>query len=359
MKTKLFITSLFLFSFFFYTVHAQTYRIAVIPKGEKKWGYMNLKGKLIVPPHSWIGLPCAKDGTVLTTKTGFKTTPDLLFDKDGNEIIPEVKIKLISDQWSGEIFGFSGSMLRQRKGGEWGAINSRGKLTVPFIYSELTEFDAGYALGKREKKFYVLDTDGNETLIEKNNEITYIKHFSEGLAPIELKGNRYGFVDTLGKIVIEPEYSTVGYFSGGFAWVRVKNKTIGFINKKGEWIIKPQFARVKKGFDEESGMSMVKMKSSDAHWSYVDTTGKMHYFKLAEEHFEFSEGLVMGRLNDKYGYLNNKDEWSITPVFDAVANFNNGYAPVKTGKYWGVINTKGEWVLQPIYKQVGKVVKIE
>ncbi len=367
MKTKLFFTGFFLLSFFYYTVNAQTYRIAVIPKGEKKWGYMNLKGELIIPPQWYLGLPCTKDGTVLTTETGFKTTPKLLFDKDGNEIIPEVKIKLLNTDWEmseeklgfkDEILGFSGGMLRQKKAGKWGAINSRGKLTIPFIYSELTEFDAGYALGKREKKFYVLDSDGNETLIERNNEITYIKHFTEGLAPIELNNKRFGFVDTLGKIVIEPEYITVGYFSGGYTWVRVRNNTLGFINKKGEWIIEPRFAKVK-GFDRDAGMALVKNSLSESYWSYVDTTGKVSSFKVADQYFGFSEGLAIAKLNSKYGYLNNTGVWEIMPFFDDAQPFINGYAAVKMGKRWGLINKKGEWVLQPEYKAIGEVVVVK
>ena len=359
MKTKSFIIGLFLFSFIFPTMQAQTYRIAVIPKGEKKWGYMNLKGEIIVSPQSWIGYPSTKYGTVLTTPTGFTTSRKTLYDKDGNEIITEIKVKLYSNQWSGEVYGFVGDMLRQKQDGKWGAMNSKGKITVPLVYDELTDFDSGYALGKRDKRFYVVDTDGNETPIERNDEITYIKQFSEGLAQIELNNKRFGFVDTLGKIVIEPEYFSVGNYSGGFAWVRVMNKTIGFINKRGEWIIEPQFDVVKKGFDKESGMSMVQNNSLDTYWSFVDTTGKIHDFKLAEKYYDFSEGLALGRLNKKYGYLNNKGVWAIMPVFDGATDFNNGYAAAKLGKHWGIINKKGEWVLQPEYKAIGEVVKIE
>ena len=106
---------------------------------------------------------------------------------------------------------------------------------------------------------------------------------------------------------------------------------------------------IKFGFDKESGMSMVKKKSSGVWW-YVDTTGKMYYFKLADLHFDFSEGLAKGGINDKYGYLNNKGEWEIVPAFNDVKKFRNGFAAAKMGNRWGLINKKGEWVLQPEYK---------
>lgn len=62
------------------------------------------------------------------------------------------------------------------------------------------------------------------------------------------------------------------------------------------------------------------------------------------------ETATTGQLG-KWGYINKRGEFVITPQFDGAASFKNGLAPVKigdldSGKY-GYINTSGEFVATP------------
>ncbi len=358
MKTKMLFTSLFLFSFFFHTLNAQTYRVAVSSKDPAKSGYVDLNGELIFQASYYYYYPYTTEGTALVASK--RMNKFNLFDKMGNEIIPEIKIKIYVDTWVMPVkpHVYNDGMLKVTLNGKWGGLNSKGKLTVQPVYDRLTDFYDGYALGERDKVFYVVYKNGRETLIENNEAITYIKHFSDGLAPIETNGKRFGFVDTLGKIVIAPQFITVGYFSGGYAWARTKNKKIGYINKNGDWIINPRLA-VANNFDVESGLAMIQARSDDSHWLYIDTTGKVRSFSLADKNYRFSEGLAIGRKDKKVGYLNTKGEWAIEPQFDIARHFINGYAAVKVKGLWGLINKAGDWILQPEYKFVGDVAVIK
>jgi hypothetical protein len=108
-----------------------------------------------------------------------------------------------------------------------------------------------------------------------------------------------------------------------------------------------------------SGMAMVKMKSGQNQFDYIDMTGTIRTFDKTEETFAFSEGLAMGKNGEKYGFLNNKGDWEIMPLYDNITSFTNGYASVKLNGSWGLIDKKGNTVLQPAYKYVGPVVIIE
>ena len=52
---------------------------------------------------------------------------------------------------------------------------------------------------------------------------------------------KWGFVNTSGKVVIQPKYLNPGFFSEGLAGVTDNFGNSGFINKKGEWALSPKY----------------------------------------------------------------------------------------------------------------------
>lgn len=66
-----------------------------------------------------------------------------------------------------------------------------------------------------------------------------IGNFTEGLAKVRI-GDRYGFLDTYGKVVIPVELEYCEAFNHGLAMIRKDDKW-GAINKKGELVIDVKF----------------------------------------------------------------------------------------------------------------------
>lgn len=52
---------------------------------------------------------------------------------------------------------------------------------------------------------------------------------------------------------------------------------------------------------------------------------------------------------NKYGYVNEKEEWIIEPIFDEVIDFERGVAIVKRGEKYGIIDTKGQIIIDFLY----------
>ena len=74
----------------------------------------------------------------------------------------------------------------------------------------------------------------------------------------------------------------------------------GFIDKLGKWVINPQFDNVCEFAD--NGMAAVKI---DNQWGFIDTTGSfviLPQFKMVGEFS--SNGLAAVCVNDKWGYIN-------------------------------------------------------
>src|SRR5262245_41153462 len=91
--------------------------------------------------------------------------------------------------------------------------------------------------------------------------------FSEGLAAVELTG-RWGFIDASGKVVVEPQYSWANRFSEGLARVRIGAERYGkwgFIDRSGQMVIEPQFVDVIGGgdglYDFHDGFAVIEVGS--------------------------------------------------------------------------------------------------
>jgi TonB family protein len=126
--------------------------------------------------------------------------------------------------------------------------------------------------------------------------------FSGSLACVRI-GNKYGFMDKTGAIVIPLKYEKAYPFSEGLAAVSI-NGQWGFIDTKREEIIAPQF-------------------------------------EFAEN---FSEGLAAVEKNGKWGYIDRKGKLLIDPIFRSAGSFENGLARVFTQDSSGLIDQKGKQI---------------
>jgi hypothetical protein len=127
-----------------------------------------------------------------------------------------------------------------------------------------------------------------------------------------MMGEKWGFIDIKGELIIDTKFDGAGSFSEGIANVKKEGKW-GFIDKKGDYVISPQF--------------------DDARW--------------------FSEGLAPIKIGDKWGYIyrtENRINRIIEPRFEDVAAFSEGIAGVKIGDKWGFIDKKGKIIIEPKLK---------
>jgi hypothetical protein len=173
----------------------------------------------------------------------------------------------------------------------------------------------------------------------------------------------WGFIDTQGRVVIEPRFVMVGLFSDGLASFRDKrfSDPWGYIDKIGKVVIEPQFdaaedfrngvARV--GFATLKGklLSMVADVGLECDYKFIDRTGK---FVPEPSPLHYATGepgeLIPFRKGDVAGYLNAKGEVVIQPQFQVASAFSEGLACVCKEGLFGYIDTRGEWVIPPRFQ---------
>ncbi|MBI5108320.1 MAG: WG repeat-containing protein [Rhodocyclales bacterium] len=166
------------------------------------------------------------------------------------------------------------------------------------------------------------------------------KTFSEGLAAVRIEG-RYGFIDTTGKVVIDPRFQNAGFFTGGYAEIRLNNAS-GIIDRAGELVVSPQFARIipfvgdtfiaqpflNKQRQASSGNERLEAITGPAALSSYNDSGLFHARKgwLSDQKLKFSifdkpeRGLIWAGTKDKnyediWGLLRADGTWQVTPRY--------------------------------------------
>ena len=163
-------------------------------------------------------------------------------------------------------------------------------------------------------------------------------------------GQLYGYINAVGEIVIEPQFTLAGEFSEGMATVSYDGKTTGFINQIGELVIEPRFSYAGQFIQ---GLAIVALPGVDADApflsAYIDRTGR---FVFGEQRFysaePFSEGLAaVSPDGERYGYIDLLGTLVIEPQFAYAEPFSEGLAPAQVGDLVGYIDRTGAFVFEP------------
>ncbi|MDX1940183.1 MAG: WG repeat-containing protein, partial [Saprospiraceae bacterium] len=174
------------------------------------------------------------------------------------------------------------------------------------------------------------------------HEETILKRIEFGLLHVYPKPNerdgKFGYVNTIGEIVIPYEYDEAYDFKEGFAIVK-KGDTIGFIDKLGKIVIPFQFQDAS-NFD--GGVAKVK---KGIKWGIIDKTGTSLTSFEYDEMSDFSEGLARVRKENKWGFIYKMGKVAIPIEYDEAYDFSEGLARVRKASKFGFINQLGETII--------------
>lgn len=191
---------------------------------------------------------------------------------------------------------------------------------------------------------------------------------------------KYGYVDTLGQIIVAPAYDYGRRFHNGFAGVERAGKW-GAVDRRGREIVPAKWDCLE-NFEEGVAIGAI---GRPYHWRYslIDTAGRITPIKYDYCAKRFSCGLaVVGKgtyeadlsqgipkgltaedmlqeFKGKHGYIKPDGRLAIPLQYDAADDFSeNGLAPVgMQGKYynkWGFIDTTGRMVIPCNYFYAGQ-----
>lgn len=169
------------------------------------------------------------------------------------------------------------------------------------------------------------------------------------------KNNQYGFIDSTGNIIVQPEFNFASHFSENVCLVGNKidefhfninnqdyfHNEFSYIDIKGNLLF--PFIKYYFGREFSEGLAFV-YHEKERKWGVINKNAELEIPFILEncDYSKFSEGLSKVKGNNKWGYINKKGELIIPYQFDEAGHFQNGYALVKESNKKFFINHNGE-----------------
>jgi hypothetical protein len=225
-----------------------------------------------------------------------------------------------------------------RVGGLYGYLDRRGKWVAEPLLDDGWFFSEGMAAARWKNLW---------GYVEKSGRLLFwywecASHFQGGLAPVK-KGGKWGCIDRLCQIVIEPRFSFISGFHAKISLARTDGP-YGFIDRTGKWVLAPRFEGA--GIFSEG---MCSVTYGGCH-GYVNDLGRLVIEPRFEAAWGFHEGLAAVQLKGKWGYINQDGDLVVRPCYDYAGPFGEGLAQVgdwgKKGNFltgaFGFVDQQGE-----------------
>ena len=316
-----------------------------------KYGFMNAKGKLIIPA-SYTEVGPFQDGLAVVSK-------DELFG------IIDKKNQLVIDFQFDEVSEFVNNRAIVRQGEKYGVINRSGKWIFPLEFDDIS-------LGSNQ--LYTVVKEGVTSLYNLNFEAASMRtemvesNFSKSMSSkhpefeligeLDRKSNRavvklagqLNYIDSLGTIILTTPLEwfadalNVAKFSNGVAVFRKKEK-FGLIDVNGKVIQKPIY----ESSGPYTGFWPVKDKGN---WALLDVKGKV----VLPFEYDFIRlmpdlGYLIGK-EEKFGLLNNAGKMILTVSYATIKSFETDYFIVSNGEKFGLFLKDGKEVLPMQYERI-------
>ncbi len=256
---------------------------------QNRWGLINTKGEIIIQPIYEMLYDFYKGVTVAKY--------------DGKYQIINSKIETLVDlsKYS-EFISFNEGIYQCRiEDVGVGLINSKGDIILPFKwgYGDFRDFKNGLGTIINRDSSFIINTKGNRTYCDK---VERIFEFGDGLACFKYKNDsKYGYLNTQGKIIIQPTFDNPSVFNNGRAITKINGKEV-MINKQGNVI------DIGNSYDTgyfSDGLARYQTLQND--FGFIDTTGKI----VIEQKFKnvdfFHEGFAKVRIATGSGYAVNQN----------------------------------------------------
>jgi hypothetical protein len=310
-------------------------------KYEGKWHFIDNEGNEMFEPPAFDNIAGYRDGLFLMTKIiqnkrkwfYVNTQGEIAFETDA-----DVARLFRDDRAIVSYFEDPDGVNRK-----YGIIDKKGEFVVKPEYLDAIDYNEGktYIMNRQERGF--IDKNGN--YIFKLDSLVGYPYF-EGLAPVSSKKYLFGYIDTTGKVVIEPQFDEAKEFSEGLAAVNIDGR-IGFIDTTGEYVIRPTYAFAQKFQDGHCFVG----RASDTYepiWGVVNKSGLLTVNFMYETAAGFEFGIGVVSLEGEYFFIDPFGNKVIDKTYTYADEFKNGlaWASDKTEGRHGFINPAGELVIE-------------
>lgn len=178
---------------------------------------------------------------------------------------------------------------------------------------------------KKNGQYGFVDSQGRLRIANRYDDI---QSFKEDLAAIKIRG-KWGFINREDKIAIQPVYEEVAPFKKGFSLVKQKGLQ-GLIDKSGKQILPPKYESISV---LDHGNSLIRQ---DQLFGLADSQGKILIHPKYHTLKDLNNNYVIVERDGKYGVISVQGISTIPLIYDYIMydSYNNFFIALK----------KSEWV---------------
>lgn len=307
--------------------------ITLIPvKVGENWQYVNREGKIIINPQ-FGAASIFRDGIALVKSSGDNGKWGYINEEGKYIINPTYVDATVFNEGLAWVVGENAAPV---------AINTKGETkftlkdaqNVRIFKENLAAFSKRDSLGN---KWGFVDNTGKIVI---SAQFDFAGDFADGKCFVKNKDGKYGYIDSSGKIVINYQFDSARNFKNNFAVVTLKDKT-GVIDQQGKYVINPQF-------DDMYADGDLFAIEQDSKWGWCDKDGKIVINPQFDDTMPFNnEDLAAVKSGKLSGYINKEGKIIINPQFDSAYPFNNNLAIVNSGDKIGFIDPAGKYLVNP------------
>ncbi|MCB0518284.1 MAG: WG repeat-containing protein [Lewinellaceae bacterium] len=231
------------------------------------------------------------------------------------------------------------------EGCAWGYVDTAGQLAVAPGYTFAKDFINEVGIVADGDKWGMVDRKGKQLLPCRYDELGFLENTGNKVLRVFKKEEKYGLIDTLGRLAVGVQYEQIGSFGEGRLAVK-RQGNWGFVDRNGREVVPCRFDEVST-FSE--GWAAVRIGSK---WGYIDRNGNEELDFQFSKAGNFSNGLAPAKKEGPYfGYINRQGEWAVQPRFPRASDFDRGIARVEelSGEHLrvGLIDSLGNMLMKP------------
>jgi hypothetical protein len=281
-------------------------KLILLPiKIKNQWGYMDLQGKLVIPPSY--------------SEAGF-------FNEDIAAVVQNEKFgfiskanKFIVDPIYDEVTDFFEGRSIVEKNGKFGMIDRNGYTVFEPIFEELGPVSEGMVFARKDTLYGYYSRNRISLIPERYEEA---ESFELGYAHVRIQGKE-AIIDSVGSFIVNPIYDNVEFYSDTLL-IFIENEKYGICNLEGNPIV-------------------------SARYDYIG--------KLVDNRAIIVDQGKIGYINES-GIICIPASFEIYPNYQSYANFNLGLAKVKKNGKAGLIDLNGKTFVPYNYNEIGLVTDI-
>jgi hypothetical protein len=214
-------------------------------------------------------------------------------------------------------------------------INEAGEITANTDFVEAQLPFNGLSIATLQNMYTLADINGTKILNANLEDLEYIFPFHY----IFSKNNKYGIINALGDVLIEPIYEELNYSKDSKILIALKNKKFGLITCFNNTVLPFEYENIS---DIKHNQCIIKKNESFYLYDMVKKGFQaLNYEWLDNMHSDW----IRVKRNGKYGIINYRNESIINCDYDRIKIYNDSLFLVVKNELFGIINQKNEVIL--------------